>query len=339
MTISDMRGQSETTTLVYAVCDRMLREGRGREITAREVRKEINYGSMKTINDGIASWWDVHGMQVTKLEQLDDLSPDIVSALVEVVHLLGKSAAEKAGAEYETKHQADQKLVEKAEVAQAEAVERLDESQTRVKELEYETRLQKEKIEHLTQDLQKSETERLAIQGEIKQIRQDAADKVNQVEKRLQELEITLTKENRRFDEMQNHYAKVIDNERTERKQEAAQSQNTITDLNKEMSNLQKEFIELKSTSTIQEKVAGERIDLLQSNIDKLNLALEQSKTSNVEYQKTIAGLTAENKLAESSFSKIQAQYNDRTQQCQELKEKVDILEKALVEPKRKKRK
>lgn len=339
MSLNERKNPAATIDRVYAVADRLLREGRGREISARNIYDEIQYGSMKTINDALASWWEVHGMQVAKLEQLDDLSPDIVSSLVEVVHLLGKAAAEKAEVAYETKRQADQKLVEKAEASHAEAVERLDESQARVKELEYETRLQQEKIEHLTQDLQKSETERLAIQGEIKQIRQDAADKVNQAEKRLQELELTLTKENRRFDEMQNHYAKVIDNERTERKQETMKSQNTITDLNKEISNLQKEYIELKSTSTVQEKVTGEKLALLQSNIDKLNLALEQSKSSNVEYQKTIAGLTAEKKLAESGLSKIQNQYDEKCQQCQALQLQVDSLGKELTELKHKKRK
>jgi len=336
MTTSDKSGQTDTITRVYAVCDKMLREGRGREITSREVHKAINYGSMKTINDAIASWWEVHGMQVGKLEQLGDLPPEIVSSLIDVVHQLGNAANDKAEARYEAKHQEAQQLIEKAETEQSKAVERLDESQDRVKELEFKCRLQLEEIEHLSQDLSKSETERQTINGEIKQIRQDAADKVSQVEKRLQELELTLTKENRRFDEMQNHYAKTIDVERTERKNDAARYQKTITDLNKDISDLQNNFVEIKSTSRVQEKVDAEKITLLKSEINQLDSALEKVKVSNINYQKTIAELTTELRIVESRMVENKKKYDNRKQQYQDLQQKTAALENQIKELKSK---
>ncbi len=259
----------DTRALVFEAAYQMLREGHGSDISQRTIYERIgNYGSMKTINNGLAEWYQEAGNYLCKLEYMDGLST-LVAPLAEAFDTIRQAAEVTAKKEHEAATQDAEAKIKAAEEARDATLEAKVVADTKATALQHQVEQLIEKVDGLNRQWQSEKDRREATEKQITDIRRDAQDRIDQANQRSQELETSLTKEEGRHQATEERLTALYDQERVGCKSDKADADTTITELRRKCDDLAHTLHNVESEKA---KLSG-RLDHSQGEIQRLEAA------------------------------------------------------------------
>ncbi len=259
----------DTRALVFEAAYQMLREGHGSDISQRTIYERIgNYGSMKTINNGLAEWYQEAGNYLCKLEYMDGLST-LVAPLAEAFDTIRQAAEATAQKEYEAAIQNAETTIKAAEAVRDATLETKAVVDTKVAALQHQVEQLVERSDGLNRQWQSEKDRREATEKQITDIRHDAQERIDQANQRRQELETSLTKEEGRHQATEERLTALYDQERVGRRSDKAEAGTTISELRRKCDDLAQTLHNVESEKA---KLSG-RLDHSQGEIQRLQVA------------------------------------------------------------------
>ena len=187
--------ESDTATRVRRAADQMLKEGRAREITARSIYQVIGYGSLTTINQALAEWWEALGARMSDYEQLPGIPVELQEQVVTLLTTIRKEAQASARQAFQ-EHEREANLRVEEAIALRDAAEQERQRQAaEIETLRVRLEAQTERARTLESNLgaerarlQAAEQHVQEARAECERVRLDATTRVSQLEQ-LQTLE------------------------------------------------------------------------------------------------------------------------------------------------------
>ena len=334
-----------TAQLVHEAADTLLRQGRGHEITTRNILEIIGQGSTTTIQKALDSWWNAAGAHLTQLEGFFELPDEVATPLMDAIKAIQDTASHHALKAYDAQIATIQSEMEQLTLARDEAIQAQQQALGEIETLNETITEFKAEVSRLEKDLEREAGRRESLEAQVEEIRKDANDKVakaeaktDDVRQQLNDAHEQVKQAEQRHDDTEKRLAKQLDEQKTLREKIARDSSKEIEQL-RDLLNASNDKVHALQVATSRDQAMIEAQKISMSALESQKRALEQElKEKVVECARLDA--TVENTQAEakavseqktmlvSELEQFKHQYHALAVENEVLKRELETLKK-----------
>ncbi len=175
----------DTYQLVQAAADDLLRQGRGHEITTRNLLEIIGQGSTTTIQKALEGWWQDAGGHLTQLERFFALPDEVANPLMEAIKVIQEASAQQALKAYDVQIKEAQDQVENMTLERDAAIEAQRQALSDIETLNDTLFAREEHTRNIEKELERAQGRCESLDNQVDKIRSDANDKVAEAEAKI----------------------------------------------------------------------------------------------------------------------------------------------------------